>query len=101
MRVPGALLFLSLSLSVLADHGPTVPFTENKGQWPAQVLYRANIPGGVLFVEKGALTYVLKQGGPLEHHAHGEEHVDEPLRMHAYRVTFEGASGGVLQGGPL
>ena len=34
--------------------GPLVPFTENKGQWPAQVLYRAGIPGGVLFVPGSA-----------------------------------------------
>ena len=94
---------LSFSLVLLAalsfgGNGPDVPFTENKGQWPEQVLYRANIPGGVLFVEKGALTYVLKKGGPLAHHAHDPGEKEEPLLMHAYRVTFEGAQVGTPQG---
>ncbi|MBK9286808.1 MAG: gliding motility-associated C-terminal domain-containing protein [Flavobacteriales bacterium] len=78
--------------------GPLVPFTQNKGQWPAQVLYRANIPGGVLFVERNALTYVLKAGGDLHHHGLPGEHLADPLRMHAYRVTFEGATGGTGEG---
>jgi gliding motility-associated-like protein len=78
--------------------GPQVPFTQNKGQWPAQVLYRANIPGGVLFVERNALTYVLKAGGELHYHGLPGEHPADPLRMHAYRVTFEGAAGGTGEG---
>lgn len=82
----------------VSGHGPAVPFTENRGQWPAHVLYRATIPGGVLFVERSALTYVLRQGGPLADHAHGREHRSEPLRMHAYRVTFEGARVGTPEG---
>src|SRR5262245_16604909 len=90
-------LLLVAALS-FAGNGPDVPFTENKGQWPEQVLYRANIPGGVLFVERGALTYVLKKGGPLEHHAHDPAEKEEPLKMHAYRVTLEGAQGGTPQG---
>src|SRR6188472_3333056 len=96
MRLPGFLLLL-LSSASLAN-GPLVPFTENKGQWPDKVLYRATIPGGVVFVEKAALTYVLKQGGPMQDHAHGKEQAPEPLRMHAYRVTFEGAAGGRPEG---
>jgi gliding motility-associated-like protein len=78
--------------------GPLVPFTRNKGQWPQQVLYRANIPGGVLFVEHNALTYVLHSGGDLHDHGRAPDHEHEPLRMHAYRVTFEGAAGGTGEG---
>ena len=71
-----------------------VPFTENKGQWPAQVLYRAPIPGGALFVERNALTYVLASG---DRHGHGG-HAQAPVKVHAYRVTFEGAAGGKGEG---
>lgn len=72
---------------------PKARFTENKGQWPEQVLYRALVPGGALFVERSAFTFVLSTGGPFEHHAHEEgagEETPEPLRTHAYRVHFVG-----------
>lgn len=78
---------------------PLVAFTENKGQWPAQVLYRAPIPGGALFVEEQALTFVLYAGGELGAHGHDKDHAHEPLRMHAYRVTFEGGQKGRGEGG--
>lgn len=68
-------------------HGPSGPtFTQNKGQWPAHVQFRALIPGGVLFVEDDALTYVLHRGGPAHH---GNAAV--PVQAHAFRVRFEGA----------
>jgi len=72
---------------------PKARFTENKGQWPEQVLYRALVPGGALFVERSAFTFVLSTGGPFEHHVHEDgagEEAPEPLRTHAYRVHFVG-----------
>ncbi|MEZ4788439.1 MAG: gliding motility-associated C-terminal domain-containing protein [Flavobacteriales bacterium] len=72
-------------------------FHENKGQWPAQVLYRARTDGGAVFVERDALTYVITAGGA--HLAHGRTDVAvEPLRMHAYTVHFEGARTGRHEG---
>lgn len=73
-------------------------FTENKGQWPENVLYRSLFPGGALFVEKNAFTYLLYQGGPLAHHGHDPAEVTEPFKAHAYRVTFEGAEPASGQG---
>ena len=75
-------------------------FVENKGQWPEQVLYRALIPGGALFVERSAFTYVLFSDSPLRHHGHGRDshdHADEG-KAHAYRVHFEGGSARFNQG---
>ena len=69
-------------------------FVENKGQWPEQVLYRALIPGGAMFVERSAFTYVLFSDSPLRHHGHahdGHDH-DYEGKAHAYRVHFEGGS---------
>lgn len=88
--------FICLGITVLAGP-PKATFTENKGQWPEQVLYRARIPGGMLFVERSALTYVLYSGGPLQHHghAHQEGAPKDPGKAHAYRVTFVGSQGGV------
>jgi gliding motility-associated-like protein len=91
---------VSLLLPALLAHGsaPAVAFTENRGQWPAQVLYRALIPGGALFVERNALTYVLAQGGRHAHHGHVQAAPEAPAHTHAYRVTFEGATGGTPAG---
>jgi len=71
---------------------PKALFVENKGQWPEQVLYRALIPGGAMFVERSAFTYVLFSDSPLRHHGHahdGHDHEHEG-KAHAYRVHFEG-----------
>ncbi|MDQ3102008.1 MAG: hypothetical protein M3R08_11520, partial [Bacteroidota bacterium] len=73
---------------------PRTTFIENKGQWPDQVLYRALIPGGALFVEREALTYVIRSG---DHHAHGDHHHDasdekDAPKVHAWRVHFVGGS---------
>jgi gliding motility-associated-like protein len=77
------------SLPVLAAPSKA-RFTENKGQWPEQVLYRALVPGGALFVERSAFTFVLSTGGAREHHPHDADGAadHEPLRTHAYRVHF-------------
>jgi len=36
-----------------------IQFTENKGQWEPNVLYKADIPVGNLFIEKNVLTYLF------------------------------------------
>lgn len=87
-----AVLFLCLGLLVEAGaHGPMVSFVENKGQWPAQVLYRAQVPGGAVFVEREALTIVQFSG--LDLHAHGQASVtSNSPKGHAYRVHFVSGS---------
>ena len=97
MRLTATITCLLATSLLCAGSGPDLPFTENKGQWPANVLYRASIPGGVLFVERDALTYVLRRGGP-KHAHHDPNEAEEPLLLHAYRVTFEGARGGRPEG---
>ncbi|MFZ1688592.1 MAG: gliding motility-associated C-terminal domain-containing protein [Flavobacteriales bacterium] len=94
-----SIIALFIGLGTLQAQGPTARFTENKGQWPDQVLYRAMLPGGAMFVERNALTYVLVSGGEHEHHAqvHAGERF-EPRKAHAYRVTFEGSQGGTPEG---
>ena len=34
-----------------------VKYIENKGQWDVNVLYKANIPAGMIFLENNSLTY--------------------------------------------
>ncbi len=93
-----SILFFGLCLMALAAP-PRATFTQNKGQWPAQVLYRAQIPGGVMFVERSAFTYVLFSESPLGHHghAHQPEHLGEG-KAHAYRVKFVGGEASMSYG---
>lgn len=88
----------SFLMPAMAEHGPAkFPFSENKGQWPRQVLYRTLTGQGALFVERDALTCVVRSGGG--HHDHAKPGtVAEPVREHAYRVRFEGGGAGSFSG---
>ncbi|HHL51959.1 MAG TPA: hypothetical protein ENJ39_01160, partial [Flammeovirgaceae bacterium] len=68
-------------------------FVENKGQWPEQVKYAAELPGGMLFVEEHTLTYsftdphqqrLLQQG----RHNHRPVQLPEQIRKYALKVNF-------------
>lgn len=84
------LLLLVLSSSLARAGGHAARFTENRGQWPADVLYRVRVPGGMMFVERSAFTFVLSTGGPFEHHHDPGQPAEHPLRAHAYRMEFMG-----------
>jgi len=101
-------LFILAFLYFSALHGatPTAPnltFIENKGQWPGAVLYKTDIPGGRLFLEKNTFTYVyynikdLQKAHP--EHEHGakdhEPNPDELIRCHSLKVHAIGASSNV------
>lgn len=92
MRVSLSILLPLIALSAWATAPPVARFTGNKGQWPASVAYRCMVPGGALFVERKALTYVLHSGGAQEHHGHAGHEVATPAHAHAFRVSFAGAS---------
>jgi len=93
-------ILLLWATALLARAGtPVAAFTENRGQWPDQVLYRVLLPNGALFVERSAFTYVLESGGEAHHHGTAQaDHGDEPLRRHAFRVHFEGGTAQAWEG---
>ncbi|MCE9537708.1 MAG: hypothetical protein K8R85_00600 [Bacteroidetes bacterium] len=78
----------------------TIRFTENINQWDKKVLYRAQLDGGVLFLEKNCFTYNFYDKETLR-----KNHVSKPLppiqlesglrneviRSHAFRMTLIGA----------
>ncbi|MEA3495774.1 MAG: PKD domain-containing protein [Bacteroidota bacterium] len=47
-----------------------IKFLENKGQWKQNVLFKANIPDGFLFIEKNILTYYFYDGEALSEYKH-------------------------------
>lgn len=62
-------------------------FTENKGQWDENILYRLKFNAGTLFLEKDKLTYSLLDPERFErHHPRDDTSV---IRGHAFRVHFE------------
>jgi len=113
------IIFIFLfSLEMFADNGVVsydttsaiIRFTENKGQWENNVLFRANIDGGLLFAENKGITFLLKDNTTAQHgdepitcknpncrhnlHKHDEDHVDTVNnsslinKLHAYRMNF-------------
>ncbi len=87
---PIALLLL-LGLPFLGfGHAPATSFTENRGQWPAQVLYRAMLTNAALFVEADGFTFVQYSGLDLHRHAQPDDGTPAARPVaHAYRVHFE------------
>ena len=104
------------SLTVFAQNSE-IYFTENKHQWADNVLFRSQLYGGYVFLEKNSLTYYFRDSESLKHrHATTEiteEFIDSSRRFfeqtgkqlplaekahshemkaHAYRVNFLNAN---------
>jgi gliding motility-associated-like protein len=67
-----------------------IRFTENKNQWNKNILYRAQLDGGVLFLEKNCFTYSFYDKAALRaaHFAHTKNPPNQPIKSHAFRVSF-------------
>ncbi len=65
-------------------------FTENKGQWDDNVLFRATLDGGVLFLEKDKLTFNFydKKKFRTFHEGGAKRTEDLKLKGHAFQVNF-------------
>ncbi|GAA4313540.1 hypothetical protein GCM10023143_23870 [Compostibacter hankyongensis] len=48
-----------LASAAAQDAGGLLQFQENKGQWNDSVLYRAEVPGGYVFLREGGFTFSL------------------------------------------
>ena len=90
-------IFFSIGFLRVFAGGPNASFTENKGQWPDHVLYRALVPGGAIFIEDQAFTYVIRSGG--DHHHGPGDHSHEEARVHAWRVHFVDGKARAHEGG--
>src|SRR5438128_12615886 len=95
----GILLFFAGSCGLLAQSdasrqgiiphvSPSLRFTENKGQWESNILFRAQLDGGALFLENNSLTFsfydkkkyrALHHGGILK-----SQYKDLLIKGHAY-----------------
>jgi gliding motility-associated-like protein len=91
------LLFILFGISSIASasdiktpHGHTgIRFTENKNQWGSNVLYRAQLDGGLLFLEKNAFTYNFYDKETLRKNHLGKDYSSNGLiKMHAFKMSF-------------
>lgn len=86
------LLFICLFSTVL--HAEPITFVENRGQWASEVRFRADIPGGYLYLKANALHYVFYDGDALSSHhtPKAGEAVSSTIPGQAVEVRFDGAS---------
>ncbi|MDQ3046082.1 MAG: PKD domain-containing protein [Bacteroidota bacterium] len=71
-----------------AETERAVKFTENKNQWDKKVLYRAQLDGGVLFLEKNAFTYHFYDKETLRKNHVNRKGSQGAIRSHAFKMTF-------------
>ncbi|TDB61430.1 DUF7948 domain-containing protein [Arundinibacter roseus] len=72
-------------------------FVQNKGQWPTELLFRAEIPGGFLYLKKQSLVYVFYDGRAVSaQHARQPLSGDSPqrsalttIKAHGVEVNFK------------
>lgn len=79
--------------------GPTIRFSENKGQWEDCIRFKAQMHAAALFLEQNCFTIVLQhpENANLKHHPSPAD--DNRYRQHAYKVRFVGAQTKALLGG--
>jgi gliding motility-associated-like protein len=74
---------------------PGIKLIENKGQWPAEVLFKANIPGGDVFVTASGLVYQFIDEQAL--HALSHDAAPNPIvKGHTYKMTFASANATIV-----
>jgi gliding motility-associated-like protein len=95
-----AFLLAFLLLLPTADSIADSPlrFFQNKGQWDSELLYRAEFPGGFLFLKQNSLVYVLYDAGSLNQHhpakstGTSRQSTPKSIPAHGVEVAFEGSS---------
>ncbi len=84
-------LFVKLSL-FSSDIQPSLDFVKNQGQWESPVLYKADLKGGWVFLEKNELTYLFYDNSAFKHphvHKKDESHI---IKGHAYKAQWLNAN---------
>ncbi|QHV98868.1 gliding motility-associated C-terminal domain-containing protein [Spirosoma endbachense] len=87
-------LFLFICLFTTSLRAEPVAFVQNRGQWADEVRFRAEIPGGYLYLKANALHYVFYDGAILSSHhtPTAGQPMSDQIPGHAVEVRFEGAN---------
>ncbi len=91
------LLFVTTKISFAHNeipvHKPEPRFTENKGQWHENVLYKLNLSNAHLYLEQNRFTWVFYSPEFLESiHPHEKREAFQGENAFAYHVNFSGAN---------
>jgi gliding motility-associated-like protein len=92
-----SMLFIGLYLGSSAhDHSRELGYVKNNGQWESNILYKAKIGGGWVWLEQDGFSFVFQNQADLEE-GHKNRHrkkknykEDLKVRSHAYRLQFIG-----------
>lgn len=87
-------LFITVHAATVKEKSSGIRFTENKNQWDKNILYKAQLDGGSLFLEKNCFTYSFYDKAALRanHFGHTQNSfVNQPIKGHAFRVSFVNA----------
>lgn len=68
--------------------GSSIFFIENKNQWPENVLFRSQLYGGYVYMEKNCLTYYFIDSKNLKHR-HGTDNTTEEDLQKSYDAFIE------------
>ncbi|MCL4856577.1 MAG: hypothetical protein KJZ55_04770, partial [Flavobacteriales bacterium] len=82
------ILLLLLGFSSIKAHNEGLRFIENKGQWTAPFLYKADIGNGALFVEQKAFTYNLYNADEIQSNHFSVTKSPKSIKYHAFKVNF-------------
>jgi gliding motility-associated-like protein len=102
MRFFLLILFVVLGYCWANAQSNTLRIIENKGQWPQEVLFKANLESGSFYLENNRFTFNFLDSEYLfrKHQQHAGIPIEKPLedfiRGHAYRVNFIGSHVPVL-----
>lgn len=99
--IRGILTVSALTFCLAVWAGPPIKFIENKCQWPEQIQFSANIPGGTMqllpagfvytFIDQQRLQELHEQG----HHQENELSIGESdlqIQAHRVQVSFAGSN---------
>lgn len=88
------LSFYLIFFNCLFAQDEKVWMNANKGQWEDQILYRVDIFGGKMYLEKDGFTYYFYEN-PRSHseenHDHSENEIKTVLKTHAVKTKFIGS----------
>ena len=77
------------------DHQPGIyQFLPNGGQWPDNVLYKADVSAGNIWLERGGVLYQFMDLSGVEriHHEHSTDLNDTLIKQHLLFAEFEGSN---------
>ncbi|MFN7845751.1 MAG: PKD domain-containing protein [Bacteroidota bacterium] len=77
-----------LNLDAIYAHQHHVNFTENKGQWPSQIIYKADLDGGALFIENNCFTYHLYDKAAVRYNHLSKNNNHKKVNRHAFKMKF-------------